>query len=518
MRNSLRLCVWLLASASTFATVSLRSQSVLPTRLLQAGDLVHQGSFTIPNMTDVAPIWTGQTMACEYVQGVIAYNPANNSLYLVCHDWSQSVAEISIPALGGVATQLQQPRDPLEGHMIDINPTDPNSKKIGGLYVSGSTLVVAAYSYYDGSVTAVASHFTRPTNLATAGQVKGPVAVGSDGIAFTAGYLGVIPSAWQSSLGGDFLSGQCCLSVISRTSEGPAVSSLSLANVLALQNPVPAKQLVAYPQAHPTLGNLTPTTQYFGNGTGVRGVVMPNGTASVLFFGRYGSGAYCYGPGTSDQSQAGQPADGGVDTYCYDPTDSSKGGHAYPYIPRVWAYNANDLAAVKAGTKHPWDLLPYAMWQLTDLQDSHVAGAAYDPATGRIFVTEQMGDGTKPRIHVYSINGGNTGSATTDITPPTVAIASPTPGATVSGTATLTATASDDTGVSSVWFTVDGTTVGAEVPASPFQQAWDSTGVSNGSHTLQAMARDAAGNVGTSSSVTVTVNNTVADTDRKSVV
>ena len=146
----------------------------LPTRILTAGDLVHQGSFTIPSMRDVN---NGQY--CEWTNGEIAYNPTNNSLFIVCHDWTQTVGEISIPALGGQATELQQPRDALEGRITQINPNDPNSKKVGGLWVEGNKLIVTAFSYYDGSGTANSSHFVRSTNLSAAGTLVGPFKVGT---------------------------------------------------------------------------------------------------------------------------------------------------------------------------------------------------------------------------------------------------------------------------------------------------------------------------------------------------
>ena len=50
--------------------------------------------------------------------------------------------------------------------------------------------------------------------------------------------------------------------------------------------------------------------------------------------------------------------------YCYDPTNSYKGPHAYPYRYQIWAYDLNDFAAVKAGTKQPWDVVPYGVWPL----------------------------------------------------------------------------------------------------------------------------------------------------------
>ena len=94
-----------------------------------------------------------------------------------------------------------------------------------------------------------------------------------------------------------------------------------------------------------------------------------------------------------------------------------------------------------------------------------------------------------------------------DTTPPTVGITSPASGATVSGTVNVTASASDNVGVAGVQFMVDGATLGAEDTASPYAVAWNTTSASNGSHSLTAVARDAAGNRTTSSAVTVTVSN-----------
>jgi len=99
-----------------------------------------------------------------------------------------------------------------------------------------------------------------------------------------------------------------------------------------------------------------------------------------------------------------------------------------------------------------------------------------------------------------------------DTTAPTVNITAPTAGATVSGTATtVSASASDNVGVKNVQFKLDGNLLGSQLTAAPYSVSWDTTKVANGSHTLTALASDAAGNTTTSSSVTVNVNNTIID-------
>ena len=101
-----------------------------------------------------------------------------------------------------------------------------------------------------------------------------------------------------------------------------------------------------------------------------------------------------------------------------------------------------------------------------------------------------------------------------DTTAPTVGITAPANGATVSGTMTVGATASDNVGVVGVQFRLDGATLGAEDTTAPYSIAWDTTTASNGAHTLTAVARDAAGNTTTSAAVTVTVANNTGTTIR----
>ena len=94
-----------------------------------------------------------------------------------------------------------------------------------------------------------------------------------------------------------------------------------------------------------------------------------------------------------------------------------------------------------------------------------------------------------------------------DTTPPTVSMTAPANGTTVSGTVSVSANASDNVGVAGVQFELDGSALGSEVTSAPYSLSWDSTTVPNGSHSLTAVARDAAGNRTTATSVTVTVSN-----------
>jgi Big-like domain-containing protein/carbohydrate binding protein with CBM6 domain len=94
-----------------------------------------------------------------------------------------------------------------------------------------------------------------------------------------------------------------------------------------------------------------------------------------------------------------------------------------------------------------------------------------------------------------------------DTTPPTVSIAAPAAGSTVSGVILVSNSHSDNVGVVGVQFKLDGINLGAEVTNEPYSVSWNTTLVANGSHTLAAVARDAAGNTATSSVVSVSVSN-----------
>ena len=93
-----------------------------------------------------------------------------------------------------------------------------------------------------------------------------------------------------------------------------------------------------------------------------------------------------------------------------------------------------------------------------------------------------------------------------DTTEPEITVTGPADGATISGSVAVSATATDDVGVSGVQFYLDGAILGAEDTTEPYGVTWDTRTAANGTHTLTATGHDAADNTA-SSTVTVTVNN-----------
>jgi hypothetical protein len=114
--------------------------------------------------------------------------------------------------------------------------------------------------------------------------------------------------------------------------------------------------------------------------------------------------------------------------------------------------------------------------------------------------------------------GVTVSNAAADSTPPAISSMTPSGGATVSGTVAVQTSATDNVGVTSVSFYVDGALKATDSTA-PYGFSWDTTTAINGTHLLMAKASDAAGNTASlSCSVTVSnVSQAPADTTPPSV-
>lgn len=394
---------WIAIIAPMILLFAIGASAQTTEPLIEQANLVYVGAFRLPAGT------TDQT-SFNYGGTALTYDAADNSLFIVGHPNYQYSAEVSIPAIVNsanindlnTATLIQPFADPLAGQINTVDPAETNAKKIGGELVYGNALIVSVYSYYDANGTQSTSHFVRPLTLSTTGQVRGPFRVGSQYPGFVSGYMALIPPDWRQLFGGPALTGNCCLNIISLQSNGPAASVFDPA-LLGTTNPLPAIPVVGYPHAYPLGPGGTTQNSIFNWSTKITGIVFPIGTRSVLFFGHQGTGPFCYGIGASTSPLPVHE--------CYDPTGSSKGVHAYPYVYQVWAYDANDLVSVKEGRKEQYQIQPYAIWSfilpIPDLTGQHlIGGAAYDPQTNRIYISQQcVGTNCEPIINVFQVNG-----------------------------------------------------------------------------------------------------------------
>ena len=147
------------------------------------------------------------------------------------------------------------------------------------------------------------------------------------------------------------------------------------------------------------------------------------------------------------------------------------------------------------------------------LLDDHPFGAEVTAAPyEQAWTTATVPNGSHVLTALARDAAGNQTSSIVNVTvsndtaPPIVALTSPPAGATLSGTVTVMATASDDLEVFGVRFTVDGAPLGAEDAVAPYELLWDTASVANGPHTVTAVARDAAGHEAAASAEVAIMN------------
>ena len=245
----------------------------------------------------------------------------------------------------------------------------------------------------------------------------------------------------------------------------------------------------------------------------------------------------------------------GAQSYSYDATGNllSDGGHSYNYdaAGRLRGFDASTIAYVYNGLgqrviKFP-DVTPPSVTIAGPANGAYVTGsvgltasASASDSVSVVSVQYQLDAGnlggtlgsspyglswdtTKASDGIHSLTAiatdaaGNTGTSaaltvTVDNTPPSVGITAPS-NPNVSGTTTLSASATDSFGVASVWFQLDGVTIPGSLQTTPasgstYSYAWVTTTATTGSHALTAVAKDHAGNTTTSAAVTVIVPDT----------
>ena len=149
-----------------------------------------------------------------------------------------------------------------------------------------------------------------------------------------------------------------------------------------------------------------------------------------------------------------------------------------------------DKAAIATDTTSPYSV----KWSTTGTTDG--------THTVRAIATDLAGNAAETSVVVTVDNPADT-------TLPSVAITSPANGATVSGTVTLAATASDNVAVARVEFYRGGTLLGTDTTA-PYTFNWNTSNVGNGDYSITARAVDTAGNTKVSAAIVVWVNNGAA--------
>lgn len=372
------------------------AQSNLP-RVAQS-DIVYLGAFALPTAT------FGTSSFNYGGHGITPYrDPQSGKRTLFMEGHAQKpghVAQVEIPSnlvkssnwsSLPVASVVQQFRDVTDGKLSQVDPSNTsNASFVYGLLAYNGRLIVGASNSY--SASQQRSHGASSLTLSSSGDFQGFVAMSATApLRAVGGPMTVIPPEWRSALGGPALTGQCCISVISSTSSGPSATVFNPDNVGS--GSLSGTTVLYYPLSNPVCGSVgceASQNDTFNLTTRVGGMAFPPGTRTLLFVGGHGTGRYCYG--TMQEC--------GNDTALPD----VKGPHAQPYRYQIWAYDVNDLVAVKNGQRATHSPRPYGVWPLSGMPNSGnptIAGAGYDPETGRLYITQDYYD--KPRVEVWEI-------------------------------------------------------------------------------------------------------------------
>jgi hypothetical protein len=370
-------------------------------------DLRYVGAFRLPAVEREGDSFS-------FAGGPLAFNGDQQTLFVGARQGK--VAEITVPTpvnspdINALPfAELVQPfADPSDGRLKEIG----EGATLGGLFVYQQRLYGSGFIFYDAGNTQSVSHFARPLVLSRPGATPFK-RIGEQGrLGFVAGYMSAVPPEWQARLGAPAVTGQCCVPIISRTSWGPSAFAWNPAE-FDRGNAVRAIPLMFYDANNPTLGAYEGSSQTFGGTTQIGGVALIDRTRTALFVGGNGTGPFCYGNGTPDKSLAGKAAADGT-KYCYDPANTDKGQHAFPYQYQVWAFDLADWAAVKDGRKDPWEVRPYGVWRLElpiAEPSTRISGVTFDPQRRWLFIAQRAADrdgyAFRALIHVYEVGAGD---------------------------------------------------------------------------------------------------------------
>jgi hypothetical protein len=376
----------------------------IPEGLLQPSDLIYQGAFRYPEGDEWT--WGGHALAF-YPQGD-PNGPADGypgSLYAAGQKDQDLVGEMSIPVPVIADTLEELPAASVLQPLSDITGGWKDKctyfegceyRDVDGLeYLANIDKVVwNLRDWYN--VGDVDQDSLGWSNLDMTGA-QGVWHIGdrpSEKDVFhtakTSNYLFLAPESFANQyLGGKWLIAGNSREAGARVgSQGPTLYALAPwedgAPPQSGQN-LDALALLYYPDVYPGCMD-DPDQCYFPNyrvtdDWGGGAWVQTADKEGILIFGRKALGDNCYG--TPEEC-------GG------DPCNMYKGYHAYPQEPQILFYDPQELVEVVAGTREPWEIVPYIVYKPVNEvinQECTVLGAvAYDQEMGLIYVAEHTGE------------------------------------------------------------------------------------------------------------------------------
>ena len=393
-------------SVTTIGTPSQVTPGPIQGPLLTETNLTYLGGFRLPLASDQDLGSSHFGWGGAAITSYLDPTTGKLTLYMQGHPSKPGhISQIEVPEQFVVsenwsdlptAKVIKKFQDVTNGLLSTLGDSSGSSVSLYGILPYNNKLILSASIFY--TYVQNASHAITSLDFSSSGNTQGFYPFTSDTLAPSralGGSMDYIPPAWRSALGGPAVTGQQSMPVISTNSAGPSLTVFD-PNDVGLKNQIPGKTLLYYPVDAPLCGSAgcdnAANPIYNGIST-IRGRAMVPNTRSILFVGSHSGGQYWYGDNPSP-------------TGLYDSIrPSGRGPHATAYEYRIWAYDVNDLVAVKAGSKLPHEVRPYKIWQLPELTKldptAYITGVAFDPGSSMIFVTTAYGD--KPRVEVYKI-------------------------------------------------------------------------------------------------------------------
>jgi len=190
-----------------------------------------------------------------------------------------------------------------------------------------------------------------------------------------------------------------------------------------------------------------------------------------------------------------------------DPADLTTPVNRSTHLSEIMVMRENGVEIRRVAQTRSFQFTNDSYWSFARASISHDGSAVLWDSN---FGYPNRGEAVAMAVTGFPVIPFSTLAPPVDSVRPSVSITSPAASSTISGTLLITAAAADNVGVAGVQFKADGANLGAEVPVAPYFAPWDTTRVSNGIHTVSAVARDAAGNLNTSA-ISAIVSNLVCN-------
>jgi hypothetical protein len=348
------------------------------TGLLGHGDFTYSGAFRLDCGGD----------ACAYNLNDLGVAP-NGGLWVTDHVYDYAVRRIDVP-VQPLVTQVYADLpaiSTLEGP-LDTGGCPGSSTDISGVEPIGTDPATTCRDWYNVTGAYTPSFYRRiGASIEEVGPRTPPYHPNKYGA-----YLFDLPIEWVTGQGlgtKTFVTGFSREAGANGGSQGPALFAFDP------DNPVDAVDLVYYREIYPgcPAQGLCDFPGYESPDSWMGAEWVWSTVGRAILVAGVKAGSTCYGTGAT----------------CGDPCRASQGYHGYPYTGRILFYDPADLEARLAGSLQPYEVLPYAEWDPTELWQQecpNLGGLSYDEASGRLYVAERLaGPDGRGIIHVYLLRG-----------------------------------------------------------------------------------------------------------------